>query len=111
MASYYEESRFLATARDNLDLESRRELISAIPEDANPVFFRYLVGDDPDLYDVLLRRRSARAAHLAPLRRATSEAREALVREAVKHGYSRRDADDRRLRATSKGWRQDRPSA
>ena len=101
----------LATAIDNVDLEDRRELISAIPEDADPVFFRYLVGDDPDLYDVLLRCRSARAAHLAPLRREESEEREALVREAVKHGYSRRDADDRRLRAPSKGWRQGAPSA
>lgn len=37
----------LATARDSLDLEDRRALISTIPEDANPVFFRYLGGGDP----------------------------------------------------------------
>ena len=34
----------LATARDSLGLEDRRDLISAIPEDANPMFFRYLGG-------------------------------------------------------------------
>ena len=84
----------LATARDSLDLEDRRDLISAIPVDADPTFFRYLVGGDPDLYAVLLRRRAAKDAHLAPLRWAPSEEREALVQEAIKHGYSRRDADD-----------------
>lgn len=34
----------LAAARDGLALEDRRDLISAIPEDANPVFLRYLGG-------------------------------------------------------------------
>ncbi len=84
----------LAIARDNLDLEDHRDLISAIPEDANPVFFRYLVGGDPDLYPVLLRRSAPKDAHLAPLRSAPSEKREALVQVAIKHGYSRRDTDD-----------------
>ena len=83
----------LATARDNLDLDDRRDLISAIPEDANPRLFRYLVGGDPDLYTVLLRRRAPKDAHLAPLRWAPSEQREALVREAIKHGYSDHDLD------------------
>ncbi len=83
----------LATARHSLDLEDRRDLISAIPEDANPMFFRYLVGDDPDLYAVLLRRQAARDAHLAPLGWPHSGGREALVREATRHGYSRRDID------------------
>ena len=88
------DERLLATARDSLDLEDRRDLVSAIPKDANPMFFRYLIGGDPDLYAVLLRRRAAKDAHLAPLRWAPSEEREALVQEAIKHGYSRRDADD-----------------
>lgn len=38
----------LATASDSLGLEDRRDLISAIPEDANPMFFRHLGGGDPD---------------------------------------------------------------
>ncbi len=38
----------LATARDCLGLEDRRDLISAIPEDANPMFIRYLSGGDTD---------------------------------------------------------------
>ena len=83
----------LATARDSLDLEDRRDLISAIPEDTNPNFFRHLVGDDPELYAVLLRRWEARDVHLAPLRWPHSDGREALVQEAIRHGYSRRDVD------------------
>ena len=79
----------LVAAIDRLDLGDRRELISAIPTDANPTFFRYLVGGNPDLYAVLLRRRAAKDAHLAPLRLARSEEREALLQEAIKHGYSR----------------------
>ena len=84
----------LATARDSLGAEDRRDLISAIPNDANPMLFRYLVGGDPDLYAVLLRCRAPKDAHLAPLRSAPSEKREALVQVAIKHGYSRRDTDD-----------------
>lgn len=34
----------LAAARDGLEMEDGRDLISAIPEDANPVFRRYLGG-------------------------------------------------------------------
>ena len=83
----------LAAARDSLDLDDRRDLISAIAEDANPTLFRYLVGGDPDLYTVLLRRRAPKDAHLAPLRWAPSEQRESLVREAIKHGYSDHDLD------------------
>ncbi len=84
----------LSTASASLDLEDRRDLISAIPEDANPTLFRYLVVGDPDLYAVLLRRHAPKDAHLAPLRWAPSEKREALVQVAIKHGYSRRDTDD-----------------
>ena len=83
----------LATARHSLDLEDRRNLIRAIPADTNPRFFRHLVGGDPDSYAVLLRRRAAKEAHLALLEWAPSEEREALVQEALKHGYSRRDVD------------------
>ena len=84
----------LATARDTLDLDDRRNLISAIPDDANPTLFRYLVGEDPDLYAVLLRRRAAKDAHLAPLRWPHCDGRATLVQEAIRHGYSRRDVDD-----------------
>ena len=37
----------LATARNSLDVEDHRDLISAIPEDANPLFLRHLGGGDP----------------------------------------------------------------
>ena len=57
----------LSVATGRLDRTDRRELIRAIPADANPMFFRYLVGGNPDLYAVLLRRRAARDAHLEPL--------------------------------------------
>lgn len=77
----------LASARDSLTLEDRRDLIRAIPEDANPVFFGYLVGGDPDAYSVLLRRRVAKDACLAPLQWAPAEEREALIQEAIRHGY------------------------
>lgn len=87
------DEELLAAARDSLDLDDRRDLISAIPEDANPTLFRYLVGGDPGLYAVLLRRRAPKEAHLAPFRWAHSDGREALVREAIRHGYSRRDVD------------------
>ena len=84
----------LSTASASLDLEDRRDLISAIPEDANPTLFRYLVVGDPDLYAVFLDRHAPKDAHLAPLRWAPPEKREALVQVAIKHGYSRRDIDD-----------------
>lgn len=87
------DEELFAAARDSLDLDDRRDLISAIPEDANPTLFRYLVGGDPSLYAVLLRRRAPKDAHLVPLRGAHSDGREALVREAIRHGYSRRDVD------------------
>lgn len=87
------DEELLTAATDSLDLDNRRDLISAIPEDANPTLFRYLVGGDPDLYAVLLRRRAPKDAHLAPLRWPHSDGREALVREATRHGYSQRDVD------------------
>ena len=87
------DEELLAAARDLLDLDDRRDLISAIPVDANPAFFGYLVGGDPDLYNMLLRRRAPKDAHLAPLRWPHADRREALVREAIRHGYSQRDAD------------------
>ncbi len=87
------DEELLTVATGSLDEESRRELIGAIPADANPKFFRHLVDDEPELYAVLLRRRAARKAHPAPLRCPHSFGREALVREAIKHGYSQRDID------------------
>ena len=87
------DEELLAAAADSLDLDDRRDLISAIPEDANPAFLGYLVGADPDLYTVLLCRRAPKDAHLAPLRWAHSDGREALVREAIRHGYSQHDVD------------------
>ena len=87
------DEELLAVATDGLDKKDRRELIRTIPADANPKFFRYLVGDDPELYAVLLRRREAVDAHLALLRWPHSYGREALVREAIRHGYSQRDVD------------------
>ena len=56
------DEELLATAGSSLDLEDRRGLIRAIPPDANPKFFRHLVGDDPDLDTVLLRRRAGKKA-------------------------------------------------
>ena len=83
----------LVAAIHRLDLDDRRELIRAIPADANPKFFRHLVGDEPELYAVLLRRQAAREAHPAPLRWPHSAGHDALTREAIKHGYSQRDID------------------
>ena len=88
------DEELLVAARDRLDLDDRRELIRAIPADANPKFFRHLVGDDSDLYAVFLSRSAAKDAHLAPLRWTHSNGREALVQEAIKHGYTQRDVDD-----------------
>ena len=87
------DEELLTVATGSLDEESRRELIRAIPADANPKFFRHLVGDEPELYAVLLRRQAAREAHPAPLRWPHSGGREALTREAIKHGYSQRDIE------------------
>ena len=81
----------LVAARDRIDFNNRRELIRAIPSDTNPKFFRHLVGDDPDLYTVLLRHRVGKEAHLAPLARKPSEERDALARVALDHGYSRHE--------------------
>ena len=62
------DEELLSAVTGSLDEESRRELIRAIPADANPNFFRHLVGDEPELVRaVLLRRQAAREAHLAPL--------------------------------------------
>ena len=87
------DEELLSEATDGLDRNNRRELIHTIPADANPEFFRYLVGGDPELYAVLLRRREAGDAHLAPLQWPHSDGRAALVREAIRHGYSQRDVD------------------
>ncbi len=87
------DEELLTVATDSLDSNDRRALIRAIPVDANPNFFRHLVGDEPETYAVLLRRQAAKEAHLAPLRWPHSAGREALAREAIKHGYSRRDVD------------------
>ena len=87
------DEELLSVATDGLDRNNRRELIHTIPAYANPELFRYLVGDDPELYAVLLRRREAGDAHLAPLQWPHSDGRAALVREAIRHGYSQRDVD------------------
>ena len=81
------------TARDRLTMADRRDLILAIPSDADEVFFRYLVGEEPDLYSTLLGRRIPRKAHLAPLRRGSSEDRDALVRLAQESGYTTCDIE------------------
>lgn len=59
------DEELLSVATNGLDKNNRRELIHAIPADASPEFFRYLVGGDPELYAVLLRRRDAGEVHLA----------------------------------------------
>ncbi len=87
------DEELLSAGTGSLDEESRRELIRAIPANTNSNFFRHLVGDDPELYAVLLRRCEAKDAHLAPLQWPHSDGRDDLVREAVKHGYSRHDVD------------------
>lgn len=87
------DEELLSVATDGLDKNNRRELINTIPADASPEFFRYLVGDDPELYALLLRRPQAGDAHLAPLLWLSSDGREALVGEAIRHGYSQRDVD------------------
>lgn len=80
----------LRTAKDRLGLEDRRNLIGAIPEDANPMFFDFLAAGDPDLSALLLGRPAAKHVRRAPLREATAGEREALVQEATQHGYSGR---------------------
>ena len=87
------DQELLSAATELLDRTDRLELIRSIPADADPKFFRHLVGDDPDLYAVLLRRRAPKDAHLAPLRWPHSDERDALVRAAIRHGYSQRDVD------------------
>ena len=88
------DQELLSAATGLLDRTDRVALIRSIPADADPKFFRYLVGDDPDLYAVLLRRRAPKDAHLAPLRWPHSDERDALVLAATRHGYSQRDVDD-----------------
>ena len=76
-----------------LTATERRDLILAIPPDADVMFFRQLVGSDPDLYAFLLRRRVPKEAHLAPLARAASKERRELARLAQEHGYSMCDIE------------------
>ena len=72
-----------------LTADDRRDLILAIHPDADVMFFRHLVGGEPDLYAVLLRhRRLSEQAHLAPLDVLPSPERNELVRLARAHGYS-----------------------
>ena len=77
------DEELVSVATDGLDKKDRRELIRTIPADANPKFFHYLVGDDPELYAVLLRRREAGDAHLAPLRWPHSDGRRGSRRASV----------------------------
>ena len=81
-------SELLRTAIASLTVEDRRDLILAIPIHADERLFGYLVGTDPDLYRVLLKRNVPRSAHLGPLRVGPSEGREALIRVAREHGYA-----------------------
>lgn len=73
-----------------LSAEDRRDLILAIPRDADVMFFRQLVGSSPDLYVALLGRRVSKEAHLAPLR---GNPPEELLRLAEGHGLTRHDIE------------------
>ena len=78
----------LKTAIAKLTLEDRRDLILAIPAHADERFYDYLVGMDPDLYRVVLRRHLPQEAHLAPLQREPSEALDSLIQLARRRGYT-----------------------
>ena len=74
-------------ACNRLTSDDRRDLILTIPPEANVMFFRHLVGGEPDLYEALLRRRLPEQARLAPLHQEPSRVREELIRLARTHGY------------------------
>lgn len=78
----------VCTACGRLTIEDRRDLILAIPSDADVMFFGHLVGLERSLYVTLLRRQLPREAHLAPLRQAPPDDREGLIQLAEKHGYA-----------------------
>ena len=77
-------SELLKTATTVLTIEDRRDLILAIPTHADRRFFGYLVGTDPGLYRVLLKRNVPTNAHLEPL---CGEPPETLIRIAREHGH------------------------
>lgn len=81
-------TELLRTAIAAITVQDRRDLILAIPVNADERLFGYLVGTDPDLYRVLLKRNLPRNAHLGPLRVGPSEGRKALIRVAREHGYA-----------------------
>ena len=81
-------TELLKTAIANLTLEDRRDLILAIPAHADERFYDYLVGMDPDLYRVLLRRHLPKEAHLAPLQREPSQTLDSLIQLARRRGYT-----------------------
>lgn len=76
-------------ACDRLTASERRDLLLAIPPDSDVMFFRHLVGGEPDLYAVLLRHgRLSRQNHLALLDGVPPPERDELVRLARAHGFS-----------------------
>lgn len=78
-------------ACDRLTVGERRDLLLAVPPGSDVMFFRHLVGGEPDLYAVLLRHgRLSRHTHLALLNTVPSRKRDELVRLARAHGYSDR---------------------
>lgn len=75
--------RLLKTATAALTMEDRRDLILAIPADADRRFFGNLVGTDPDLYRALLERNVPVIARLEPL---YGEPSERMIQMAREHG-------------------------
>ena len=84
------DDELVLTARDRMTIGDRRDLILAMPPDADLVFFRHLVGTEPELYATLLGRSVPAEAHLAPLKGGPPET---LVGLARKHGYTAADIE------------------
>lgn len=72
-----------------LDVETRRELLSTLRAGAGPVgLFGMLVGDNPELFRILLSRKELESVHLEPLYGRPTQQWAKMVKIALEAGYS-----------------------